>query len=62
MMLLEVDDFFIGSSDAAARSWIRGALENRLRFGKYREGHAGPVDFAGRKVTFAPGKVTIDQE
>eukprot|EP00959_Pyramimonas_sp_CCMP1952_P162163 3390463-Pyramimonas_sp.AAC.1 len=62
MMLLEVDDFFIGSADADARAWIRSILEDRFRFGKYRDCHAGSVDFAGRRVSFLPGKAVIDQE
>eukprot|EP00959_Pyramimonas_sp_CCMP1952_P465348 9488138-Pyramimonas_sp.AAC.1 len=62
MMLLEVDDFMIGSANEEARSWLRRLLESRFKFGKYRDCHAGSVDFAGRRVTFSDSKIVVDQE
>eukprot|EP00959_Pyramimonas_sp_CCMP1952_P285973 5979705-Pyramimonas_sp.AAC.1 len=62
MMLLEVDDFFIGSADQASRDWLRRVLESRFKFGKYRDCQAGAVDFAGRRITVAPDKAVIDME
>eukprot|EP00959_Pyramimonas_sp_CCMP1952_P065786 1373628-Pyramimonas_sp.AAC.1 len=61
-MLLEVDDFMIGSAGPKARAWIRGILESRFTFGKYRDAHAGAVEYAGRRITVCPSKVVIDQE
>eukprot|EP00959_Pyramimonas_sp_CCMP1952_P082933 1733312-Pyramimonas_sp.AAC.1 len=37
VMLLEVDDFMIGSCDSTSRAWIRQLLEARFKFGKYRD-------------------------
>eukprot|EP00959_Pyramimonas_sp_CCMP1952_P454469 9469951-Pyramimonas_sp.AAC.1 len=62
MILLEVDDFFIGSLTEESRKWFRERLESRFRFGKYRDCHAGPVDYAGRRVTIGPNRATIDME
>eukprot|EP00959_Pyramimonas_sp_CCMP1952_P291790 6102997-Pyramimonas_sp.AAC.1 len=62
MMLLEVGDFMIGSANEEARSWLRRLLESRFKFGKYRDCHAGSVDFAGRRVTLSDSKIVVDQE
>eukprot|EP00959_Pyramimonas_sp_CCMP1952_P199424 4171275-Pyramimonas_sp.AAC.1 len=62
MMLLEVDDFMIGSADTSSRDWLRKLLESRFKFGKYRDCHSGPVDFAGRRITFLDQKITVNQE
>eukprot|EP00959_Pyramimonas_sp_CCMP1952_P242207 5062826-Pyramimonas_sp.AAC.1 len=62
MMLLEVDDFMIASSSPESRAWLRKTLEARFTFGKYRDCRGGPVDFAGRRLTFHPRKVQVDQE
>eukprot|EP00959_Pyramimonas_sp_CCMP1952_P364257 7627891-Pyramimonas_sp.AAC.1 len=62
MLLLEVDDFFIGSANPEARAWLRQVLEFRFRFGKYRDCQAGPVDYAGRRVTMGPQKAVVDME
>eukprot|EP00959_Pyramimonas_sp_CCMP1952_P372278 7795766-Pyramimonas_sp.AAC.1 len=62
MILLEVDDFFIASSSPSSRSWLRQTLEARFKFGKCRDCHAGPVEFAGRRVTAGAQKATLDME
>eukprot|EP00959_Pyramimonas_sp_CCMP1952_P293371 6135377-Pyramimonas_sp.AAC.1 len=62
MMLLEVDDSMIGSADTSSRDWLRKLLESRFKFGKYRDCHSGPADFAGRRITFMDQKITVDQE
>eukprot|EP00959_Pyramimonas_sp_CCMP1952_P433770 9083339-Pyramimonas_sp.AAC.1 len=62
MILLEVDDFFIGSSSESSRRWLRELLEARFKFGKYRDCHSGPVDYAGRRITIGPQRATVDME
>eukprot|EP00959_Pyramimonas_sp_CCMP1952_P450591 9434433-Pyramimonas_sp.AAC.1 len=61
-MLLEVDDFLIGSSSPESRQWLRGVLEARFKFGKYRDLQASAVDFAGRRITVSQDRAVIDQE
>eukprot|EP00959_Pyramimonas_sp_CCMP1952_P220038 4600398-Pyramimonas_sp.AAC.1 len=61
MMLLEVDDFFIGGATTEDRKWLRDRLE-RFKFGKYRDCGAGPVDFAGRRITTGPKRAAVDME
>eukprot|EP00959_Pyramimonas_sp_CCMP1952_P242294 5064519-Pyramimonas_sp.AAC.1 len=62
MILLEVDDFLIASDSPESRKWLRETLEGRFRLGKYRDCHAGPVEYAGRSVRMGPQRTTIDQE
>eukprot|EP00959_Pyramimonas_sp_CCMP1952_P008070 168909-Pyramimonas_sp.AAC.1 len=62
MVLLEVDDFFIGSTATEDRKWLRDRLESRFKFGKYRDCGAGPVDFAGRRITIGPKRAAVDME
>eukprot|EP00959_Pyramimonas_sp_CCMP1952_P165558 3460829-Pyramimonas_sp.AAC.2 len=52
----------MGSSGSKLRAWLRQTLEARFKFGKYRDCHSGPVDFAGRRVTFLNDRAIVDQE
>ena len=58
MMLLEVDDFNIATTEDY-RDELHNQLNERFVFGKWEFGSA---DFAGRTVTFHDDKVTMTQE
>ena len=59
LILLEVDDFCIASTDKKTEDWIKKELQDRFQFGKWEVGEA---DFIGRHVKKVDGEIRFDQE
>ena len=62
MILLEVDDFLIGSHSSGEAKWLEEQLKGRFQFGKYKAIDEAGCDFAGRRVRYLSDRITIDME
>ena len=62
MILLEVDDFLIGSKSSTEAEWLEEQLRGRFQFGKYKAIEESGADFAGRRVRYLPDRISVDME
>ena len=62
MVMIEVDDFLIGSVGRDDMHDLKDQLSARFQFGKYREIDESGAEFAGRRVRCLHDRVTVDQE